>query len=149
MNAAAAPRTRVVCTLMVPAPGGARPQDAPDYVDRLVAAGMDCARVNLSHARGFAEFAAGRAPDYAREEALLRRVRDAARASGPDRHLAALLDVQGVKVRLHLPESARRDGLALAAGQTLRMRISRDPPADEVSCDGPPSLAAVVAKAVA
>src|SRR5262245_2057968 len=134
---------------MVPAPGGTRPQDAPDYVEHLVAAGMDCARLNLSHARGFADFAAGRAPDYAREEALLRRVRDAARAAGPDRHVAALLDVQGVKIRLHLPESARRDGLALTAGQTLRMRISRDPPADEVSCDGPPSLAAVVAKAVA
>ena len=148
MNAAA-PRTRVVCTLMVPTAGGTRAQDAPDYVERLVAAGMDCARINLSHARGFAEFAAGRAPDYAREEALLRRVREAARAAGPDRHVAALLDVQGVKVRLHLPESARRDGLSVAAGETLRMRVSRERPANELSCDGPPSLGAVVAKAVA
>lgn len=149
MTAETAPRTRVVCTLMVPVAGGTRPQDAPGYVDTLVAAGMDCARINLSHVRGFADFAAGRAPDYAREEALLRRVRDAARAAGPDRHVATLLDVQGVKVRLHLPESARRDGLTVAAGQTLRMRISRDRPANELSCDGAPSLAAVVAKAVA
>jgi pyruvate kinase len=146
---ATAPRTRVVCTLMVPVRDGVRPQDAPDYVDGLVAAGMDCARINLSHVRGSAAFAAGKAPTYEREEALLRRVRDAARAAGPDRHVATLLDIQGVKVRLHLPEAARLDGLRVAAGETLRMRISRDRPADEVSCDGPPSLAAAVAKAVA
>ena len=120
---AAAPRTRLVCTLMVPTPGGPRPQDAPDYVDSLVAAGMDCARINLSHVRGYAEFAAGRAPTYEREEATLRRIRDAA---GRDRHVATLLDVQGMKVRLHLPETSRLDGLALAAGQTVRMRVTRD-----------------------
>ena len=146
---AAAPRTRLVCTLMVPTPGGPRPQDAPDYVDTLVAAGMDCARINLSHVRGYADFAAGRAPTYEREEAMLRRVRDAAAAAGPDRHVATLLDVQGVKVRLHLPEAMRLDGLALAAGQTVRMRITRGRPANELSCDGPPSLAEAVAEAVA
>jgi pyruvate kinase len=146
---AAAPRTRLVCTLMVPTPGGGRPQDAADYVDRLVAAGMDCARINLSHVRGFADFAAGRAPRYEREEAMLRRVRDAAAAAGPDRHVATLLDVQGVKVRLHLPEAARLDGVAVAAAETIRVRITRARPADELSCDGPPSLAAAVAEAVA
>ena len=144
-----APRTRVVCTLMVPTPGGARPQDAPDYVDRLVAAGMDCARLNLSHFRGYAEFAAGRPPRYEREEAMLRRIREAAAAAGPDRHVATLLDVQGIKIRLHLPESIRLDGLRVAAGDVLRMRITRSRPAGELSCDGPPSLIAAVSGAIA
>jgi pyruvate kinase len=134
---------------MVPAAGGKRPQDAPDYVERLVAAGMDCARINLSHVPAFAEFAAGRAPTYAREEALLRRVREAAAAAGPERHVATLLDVQGVKVRLHLPAPSRAEGLPLAAGETARMRITRARPADELTCDGPPSLVAAVRQAVA
>src|SRR6185503_16360716 len=137
MTRATAPRTRVVCTLMIPTPGGARPQDAADYVDRLVAAGMDCARINLSHVPAFADFAAVRPPTYVREEATLRRVREAAAAAGPERHVATLLDVQGVKVRLHLPETSRRDGVAVAAGETLRMRITRGRPADELTCDGP------------
>jgi len=149
MTPAAAPRTRVVCTLMMPTPGGARPQDAADYVDSLVAAGMDCARINLSHVPAYADFAAGRAPTYLREEAMLRRVRDAAAAAGPERYVATLLDVQGVKVRLHLPAPSRRDGLAVAAGETLRMRITRDRPADELTCDGPPSLVDAVRDAVA
>lgn len=148
MSSAAAPRTRLVCTLMVPQDGGTRPQDAPDYVERLVAAGMDCARFNLSHVRGYADFVAGRTPDYAREEAMLRRVREAAAAAGADRHVATLLDVQGVKVRLHLPEASRRDGLAVAAGATLRMRITRGRPPHELSCDGPASLVGAVAAAL-
>jgi len=139
----------VICTLLPPTPGGARPQDAADFVDRLVAAGMDCARINMSHVPAFADFAAGRAPQYVREEALLRRVRDAAAAAGPERHVATLLDVQGVKVRLHLPESARRDGLAVAAGATIRMRIARGRPARELSCDGGPSLADAVRRSLA
>src|SRR5262245_62829498 len=130
---AAAPRTRVVCTLMMPTPGGARPQDAADYVDQLVAAGMDCARINLSHVPAFADFAAGRAPTYVREEAMLRRVRAAAAAAGPERHVATLLDVQGVKVRLHLPTAARQGGLAVAAGDVLRMRVTRGRPSDRKS----------------
>jgi pyruvate kinase len=134
---------------MLPTPGGTRPQDAANYVDSLIAAGMDCARINLSHVRGYADFAAGRAPNYEREEAMLRRVRDAAAAAGSDRHVATLLDVQGVKVRLHLPETSRLDGLALVAGQTIRMRVTRGRPAHELSCDGPPSLAVAVAEAVA
>jgi pyruvate kinase len=134
---------------MMPTPGGARPQDAADYVDQLVAAGMDCARINLSHVPAFADFAAGRAPTYVREEAMLRRVREAAAAAGPERHVATLLDVQGVKVRLHLPATSRRDGLAVAAGETLRMRITRARPADESTCDGPSSLVDAVREAVA
>ncbi len=149
LTRAAAPRTRLVCTLMVPADGGTRPQDAPDYVERLVAAGMDCARFNLSHVRGYADFVAGGAPNYVREETMLRRVRMAAAAAGPDRHVATLLDIQGVKVRLHLPEASRRDGLAIAAGETLRMRITRGRPADELSCDGPASLVGAVTEALA
>lgn len=147
--AAGTPRTRVVCTVMPPHAGGPRPQDAPDYLDRLVAAGMDCARLNLSHLRGYAEFAAGRPPAYGHEEALLERIRAAALAAGPDRYVATLLDVQGVKVRLHLPERFREDGMPVAAGETLRMRITRTRPADELTCDGPASLADSVARAVA
>ncbi len=146
--AASAPRTRVVCTLVPPTAGGARPQDAADYVDRLVAAGMDCARINLSHAPASADFAAGRAPTYVREEALLRRVREAAANVGPERHVATLVDVQGVKVRLHLPQTSRKGGLAVAAGASLRMRVTRGRPAGELTCDGPPSLVDAVRDAL-
>jgi pyruvate kinase len=134
---------------MLPVPGGTRAQDAPDYVESLVAAGMDVARVNMSHVRAYADFAAGSAPRYDREEALFRRIRAAAAAAGPERHVATLLDIQGIKVRLHLPERVRLDGLRVAAGETLRMRITRLRPPDEITCDGPASLVNSLAEELA
>ena len=87
-------RTKILATL-----GPAT--DAPGVLDRLVEAGMDCARVNCSH---------GGAED------LLRRaqaVRDASERSG--KALGLLFDLQGPKLRLS-GETAQRD---LEVGDTL------------------------------
>ena len=87
-------RTKILATL-----GPAT--DAPGVLDRLVEAGMDCARVNCSH---------GDAED------LLRRaqgVRDASERSG--KALGLLFDLQGPKLRLS-GETAQRD---LEVGDTL------------------------------
>ena len=141
-------RTRLVCTLSAPRAGGTRPQDRASYAADLVAAGMDVARVNLSHARGAAEFAAGRPPQYEAEESLLRSVRAAAEAAD-ERHVGVLLDLQGVKVRLRLPEERRDAGILLAAGESLRVRITRSAAADEVTCDGSDAFAESVRRAFA
>ena len=71
-------RTRIVCTL-----GPA--SISPSVVRRLIAAGMDVARLNFSYGD----------PDQHRRAAG--RVREAARAAG--RHVALLQDLQGPKVR--------------------------------------------------
>jgi len=71
-------RTRIVCTL-----GPA--STSPSVVRRLIAAGMDVARLNFSH---------GDADQHRRAAAS---VREAARAAG--RHVALLQDLQGPKVR--------------------------------------------------
>lgn len=142
-------RTRLVCTVSLPRPGGARPQDAARYLDDLVAAGLDVARVNLSHARAAGEFAAGRVPRYDAEEAQIRSVARAAAAAGRDRHVAILLDLQGMKVRLRLPDADRDRGVALAAGDTVRVRMTRDRRPDEITCDGSPRLLEAVRRALA
>jgi pyruvate kinase len=87
-------RTKIVATL-----GPAT--DPPEVFDRLVAAGMDCARVNCSHGAG---------------EDLLRRarmVREASERSG--RHLGLLFDLQGPKLRLAADTVTR----TVAAGDRL------------------------------
>lgn len=142
-------RTRIVATLRVPRAGGARPQDDPGCVAHLIGAGADVARINLSHSSAAADLAAGGAPRYDGEEALLRAVRAAAELHGPERHAASLLDLQGVKVRLRLPDAQREEGLALAAGERVRVRITREREPDEVSCDGSDALAESVRAALA
>ena len=128
-------RTRIICTVAPPTSEGTAARDRDDYVTGLVAAGMDVARINLSHARGAAAFAAGESPDYAVEEDLVARIRAAAAAEG--RHVAILMDLQGIKNRLHLPEAYREAGFALKTGEALRVRFARVPTNDEFSCDGP------------
>lgn len=144
---AAAIRTRRVCTLALPRPDGGRPQDAASYVEDLVAAGMDVARVNLSHSGAAADLSAGRAPRYDLHEALLRRVRTAADAAG--RPVGVLLDLQGTKVRLRLPDRLRAGGLALAEGEVLRVAITRERVADGVACDGGEPLVDAVREGLA
>ncbi len=72
-------RAKIVCTL-----GPAT--ESPEQVQALVDAGMDVARINRSH---------GEPEEHA---AVIRRVRDAAKASG--RAVAVLVDLQGPKIRL-------------------------------------------------
>jgi pyruvate kinase len=142
-------RTRVVCTLGRAVPGGGRPQDAADYVAGLVVAGMDVARLNLAHARGAVEFMAGRAPDYDRERTSMEAVRRAAASAGPERHVAILLDLQGAKVRVTLPETHRVGGLAFDAGATLRMRLTLHTDAEDLSCDASERILVALRDAVA
>jgi pyruvate kinase len=71
-------RTRIVCTL---GPSSSR----PGVIRKMIAAGMDVARLNFSHGE----------PETHRESARL--VRDAAAAAG--RHVALLQDLQGPKIR--------------------------------------------------
>jgi pyruvate kinase len=80
-------RTKIVATL-----GPAT--DAPGVLDALVAAGLDCARLNCSH---------GTADD------LLRRARAVRAAAGrAGRPLALMFDLQGPKLRLAADTAARR-----------------------------------------
>mgnify|MGYP003694599321 CR=1 FL=1 len=72
-------RAKIVCTL-----GPA--SSSPERLAELVAAGMDVARLNMSHG------------DYADHERTLRGVRDA--AAGAGRPVGVLADLQGPKIRL-------------------------------------------------
>ena len=72
-------RAKIVCTL-----GPA--VDGPEQIRALVAAGMDVARLNLSHG------------SYAEHEARYRLVREAAEEAG--RAVGVLVDLQGPKIRL-------------------------------------------------
>jgi len=71
-------RTRIVCTL-------GPSSTSPSVVRRLIAAGMDVARLNFSYG------------DADQHRQAAGRVREAARAAG--RHVALLQDLQGPKVR--------------------------------------------------
>jgi pyruvate kinase len=142
-------RTRIVCTVSTPRAGGARPQDLPNYVSGLVAAGMDVARINLSHSGAAAEFAAGRAPRHTAEEALARSVRAAAATVGLENHVGVLFDLQGVKVRLRLPDPLRDAGHHMEAGEALRVRITRRRLPEEFVCDASEGFRASVERAFA
>lgn len=72
-------RAKIVCT-MGPA------VDSPEKVRELIAAGMNMARLNLSHG------------SYEEHQMRLERVREAAKESG--RAVAILVDLQGPKIRL-------------------------------------------------
>jgi pyruvate kinase len=105
-------RTKILATL-----GPAT--DDPAVLDRLVAAGMDCARVNCSHG----------GPDE-----LLRRaaeVRAASERAG--RHLGLLFDLQGPKLRLSSATAPR----ALEAGDTITFTGGAADGGDRVAVDFP------------
>ncbi len=87
-------RTKLVCTI------GPASSD-PETLDRLVRAGMDLARINMSH---------GEQDTHARNIAA---VRQAAQRAG--RAVAVLVDLQGPKIRVGRLE----EPVHLAAGQTL------------------------------
>src|SRR5690554_8115288 len=72
-------RTKIVCTL-----GPASSE--PEILDRLVAAGLDCARLNFSHG------------SHESHRELAQRVRAAAQRAG--RPLAILADLCGPKMRV-------------------------------------------------
>ncbi len=72
-------RTKIVCTL-----GPA--SSAPEVIDRLIAAGLDCARLNFSHG------------DHAGHRAMAQKVRAAAKRAG--RPVAILADLCGPKMRI-------------------------------------------------
>src|SRR4029453_10808834 len=72
-------KAKIVCTL-----GPA--SSSPERLAEMVAAGMDVARLNMSHG------------DYADHERNLRSVRDAAEGGG--RPVGVLADLQGPKIRL-------------------------------------------------
>ncbi len=87
-------RTKILVTL-----GPAT--DDPAVLDRLVDAGMDCARVNCSH---------GDAADLLRRASLVR-----AASERTDRSLGLLFDLQGPKLRL----SGATETRALEAGEAV------------------------------
>src|SRR5262245_21429540 len=93
-------RTKIVVTL-----GPAT--DPPGVIDRLVAAGMDCARLNCSHG----------GPDE-----LVRRASEV-RAAGErvGRPIGLLFDLQGPKLRLSLDTEER----TVVPGETLVFQGSR------------------------
>lgn len=128
---------RLVCTVVGGLPGGEdRPQNRADYLDGLVRAGLDVARVNLSHVRSARDFSRGEVPRYENSEALLTRIREADARGDPDHHVAILLDLQGIKLRLHLPGGRRGDGREVAPGEELRLVFGRPAKEGEIACDG-------------
>ena len=105
-------RTKILATL-----GPAT--DGPGVLDRLVAAGMDCARVNCSHGE---------------PEELLRRARDVRAASErAGKALGLLFDLQGPKLRLAGTTAARE----LEVGDTVTFTGNGGEPAtgDGVTVD--------------
>ena len=106
-------RTKIVATL-----GPAT--DAPGVLDRLIEAGMDCARLNCSH---------GSADDVRRRAAAVR-----AAAERAWRPLGLLFDLQGPKLRVSGETVERR----LEAGETVTFCGSDGPGApDRVVVDFP------------
>jgi pyruvate kinase len=100
VSATSVRRTRIVCTI---GPASA----SAEVLDRLVAAGMDVARLNFSH---------GTHEEHA---AVIRRIRDGETRWG--RPIAILQDLQGPKVRLGTFEHGRVD-LPTGAPFTLTTR---------------------------
>ena len=72
-------KTKIVCTI-----GPA--SDSRDILERLIRAGMNVARLNFSHG------------DFAEHQAVIRRIREASRATG--RRVAIMADLPGPKIRL-------------------------------------------------
>ncbi len=95
-------RTKIVATL-----GPA--VDTPEILSELLAAGMNVARVNLSH--GSAEA----------HRARVARLREAAAAAGVE--VGLLVDLQGPKIRIG---SFRDDAVELVEGATFRLDITCD-----------------------
>jgi pyruvate kinase len=96
-------KTRIVATI-----GPA--SESPDTLARMVAAGMDVARINLSHG------------DFASHARVIARLREASRAAG--RPLAILADLPGPKLRIgrlaHEPiELHAGDAFALTPGEAV------------------------------
>src|SRR3954468_21071519 len=98
-------RTKIVATI-----GPA--SDAPDVLDALVAAGLDCARLNCSH---------GTHDDLRRRAAAVRAAAD--RAGRP---LGLLFDLQGPKLRLAGDTASR----AVVAGDAVTFCAPGRPLAD-------------------
>ncbi len=94
-------RTKIIATL-----GPA--SDSSDMIGRLVAAGVDLVRLNMSH---------GDADTHRR---TARRVRRAARQAG--RHVAILMDLCGPKIRVGRFEGGR---IALRAGERVTITTRR------------------------
>jgi pyruvate kinase len=112
-------KIKIVCTL-----GPA--SQSPEVLDALVAAGMDVARVNFSHGT----------PESNR--LLIRGARRAARKAG--RNLAVLQDLAGPKIRIgELPP----EGVALSAGQSVRLAAAWDPRGPTLPLPHPAVLAEV------
>ena len=99
-------RAKIVCTL-----GPAT--STPERIRELVDAGMDVARMNLSHG------------SYEDHEKVYRMVRDAANETG--RSVGIMVDLQGPKIRLGKIASGPID---LADGQEVTI-TTRDVPGDE------------------
>ena len=96
-------RAKIVCT-MGPATASA------ERIRELVAAGMDVARLNLSHG------------DYAAHEEIYRRIRTAADEAG--RGVGVLVDLQGPKIRLGDFATGAVD---LVAGQEFTVTVAETP----------------------
>lgn len=88
-------RTKIVATL---GPASAEPK----VLDRLVAAGVDVIRLNMSHG------------DHAGHREYVRRIRAAAEAAG--KHIAILMDLCGPKIRVGRFENG---GIELREGATV------------------------------
>ncbi|MFJ9420644.1 pyruvate kinase [Streptomyces sp. NPDC101249] len=103
-------RAKIVCTL-----GPAT--DSYDQIKALVEAGMDIARLNLSHG------------SHAEHEERYRRVRKAAEEIG--HNVGMLADLQGPKIRLG---RFTEGPVLLERGDTFTITVEEDAPGDRHSC---------------
>ena len=90
-------KTKIVCTI-----GPA--SDSRDILERLIRAGMNVARLNFSHG------------DFAEHQAVIRRIREASRATG--RRVAIMADLPGPKIRLG---QFSEEPVKLRVGDTLTL----------------------------
>jgi pyruvate kinase len=90
-------KTKIVCTI-----GPA--SDSRDILERLIRAGMNVARLNFSHG------------DFAEHQTVIRRIREASRATG--RRVAIMADLPGPKIRLG---QFAEEPVKLRAGDTFTL----------------------------
>ncbi|MEN8780619.1 MAG: pyruvate kinase [Desulfobacterales bacterium] len=90
-------KTKIVCTI-----GPA--SDSRDILERLIRAGMNVARLNFSHG------------DFAEHQTVIRRIREASRATG--RRVTIMADLPGPKIRLG---QFAEEPVKLRVGDTLTL----------------------------
>ncbi len=110
-------KTRIICTIG-PATG------TQSMLERIIRAGMDVARLNMSHG------------SHSDHRGYIRAIRAASRKL--DRPVGILLDLQGIKIRI---SDVAREGISLRKGREVLLRSGQRPSTTETLYISYPTLA--------